>query len=70
MALCKATLLLPSLLIPFLSLTAIIFSEKLHSFMSKFRQFMAINLVKVIFSAYFLLSGKAFPKMKTPFLLA
>jgi hypothetical protein len=35
--------------------------------MSKLRQFIAISFAKVMFSAYLSGSGKAFPKVNTPF---
>jgi len=38
--------------------------------MSKLRQFIATNLARVILSAYFSGSGRALPKINTPFLEA
>jgi len=43
-------------------------SEKLHSFISKFKQFIAISLAKVMLSACLSFSGKAFPNINAPFL--
>jgi len=42
-------------------------SEKLHSFISKFKQFIAISFAKVMLSACLSLSGKALPNINAPF---